>query len=140
MPDNHIATLASSYDYRLVGLSVLIAVLASYAALDLAGRVTAARGRARFHWLIGGSVTMGLGIWAMHYVGMLALKLPVAIFYDWPTVLASLLTAMLASWVALFVVSRKTMGPFRTVIGGSLMVGGVYWFVYLRKPRRAYKL
>jgi PAS domain S-box-containing protein len=131
MPDNHIATLASSYDYRLVGLSVLIAVLASYAALDLAGRVTAARGRARFHWLIGGSVTMGLGIWAMHYVGMLALKLPVAIFYDWPTVLASLLTAMLASWVALFVVSRKTMGPFRTVIGGSLMGAGIAGMHYI---------
>jgi PAS domain S-box-containing protein len=131
MPDNHIATLASSYDYRLVGLSVLIAVLASYAALDLAGRVTAARGRARFHWLIGGSVTMGLGIWAMHYVGMLALKLPVAIFYDWPTVLASLLAAMLASWIALFVVSRKTMGPFRTVVGGSLMGAGIAGMHYI---------
>src|SRR5271166_4148547 len=95
--------LPGSYDYRLVGLSVLIAVLASYAALDLAGRVTAARGRARPTWLIGGSVTMGLGIWAMHYIGMLALKLPVAVFYDWPTVLASLPAAMLASWVALFV-------------------------------------
>ena len=131
MPDQHIAVLASSYDYRLVGLSVLIAVLASYAALDLAGRVTAARGRARFHWLIGGSVTMGLGIWAMHYVGMLALKLPVSVFYDWPTVLASLLAAMLASFVALFVVSRNTMGPFRTAIGGLLMGAGIAGMHYI---------
>ena len=131
MPDNHIGALAGSYDYRLVGLSVLIAVLASYAALDLSGRVTAARGRTRFIWLIGGSVTMGLGIWAMHYVGMLALKLPVAVFYDWPTVLASLLAAMLASCVALFVVSRKTMGPFRTAIGGLLMGAGIAGVHYI---------
>ena len=131
MPDNQIAVLAGSYDYRLVGLSVLIAVLACYAALDLAGRVTAARGRARLKWLIGGSVTMGLGIWAMHYIGMLALELPVAVFYDWPTVLASLLAAMLASCVALFVASRETMGPFRTLIGGLLMGAGIAGMHYI---------
>jgi NO-binding membrane sensor protein with MHYT domain len=51
--------LAGTYDYRLVALSVLIAVLASYAALDLAGRVTTARGRARLIWLTAGSMTMG---------------------------------------------------------------------------------
>ena len=70
------AALAGSYDYGLVVLSVLIAMLASYAALDLAGRLTAARGRVRFTWFTGGSATMGLGIWAMHYIGMLALNLP----------------------------------------------------------------
>src|SRR5271168_1109423 len=123
--------LAASYDYRLVGLSVLIAILASYAALDLAGRVTAARGRSRFGWLLGGSITMGLGIWGMHYVGMLAVKLPVAVFYDWPTVLVSLLAAMLASCIALFVVSRNTMGPFRMVIGGLLMGFGIAGMHYI---------
>jgi PAS domain S-box-containing protein len=130
-PDNHMAVLASSYDYRLVGLSVLIAVLASYAALDLAGRVTAARGRARFTWLMGGSLAMGLGIWAMHYVGMLALKLPVAVFYDWPTVLASLLAATLASCVALLIVSRETMGPFHVLLGGLLMGAGIAGMHYI---------
>jgi len=55
--------LAGSYDYRLVALSVLIAILASYTALDLAGRVTASRGWARLSWLIGGSTSMGIGIW-----------------------------------------------------------------------------
>ena len=82
MPDA--AALAGSYDYRLVALSVLIAMLASYAALDLAGRVTAARGRVRFIWLTGGAAAMGLGIWSMHYIGMLAYSLPVAVLYDWP--------------------------------------------------------
>ena len=117
--------LAGTYDYRLVALSILIAMLASYAALDLGGRVTAARGRARRIWLTGGSAIMGLGIWAMHYIGMLAWSLPVPVFYDWPTVLLSLLTAMLASGVALFVVSRHTMGAFRMCIGGLFMGIGI---------------
>ena len=86
--------LASSYDYRLVALSVVIAVLASYAALDLGGRVTAARGHARLVWLTFGAIAMGIGIWSMHYIGMLAFRLPVPVEYDWPTVLLSLLAAM----------------------------------------------
>jgi NO-binding membrane sensor protein with MHYT domain len=76
------AALAGTYDYRLVALSVLIAVLASYAALDLAGRVTAARGRRRFIWLVGGATAMGMGIWSMHYIGMLAYSLPVITMFS----------------------------------------------------------
>src|ERR1700729_2150457 len=107
------ADLTGFYDYRLVALSVSIAMLASYAALDLAGRVTAARGLARSIWLTCGASAMGLGIWSMHYVGMLAYHLPVKVLYDWPTVLVSLLAAVFASGVALFVVSRDQMGPLR---------------------------
>lgn len=70
---NHIAALVRFYDYRPVAVSILIAVFAAYAALDLASRATAARGIARFAWLSGGALAMGLGIWSMHYVGMEAL-------------------------------------------------------------------
>src|ERR1035438_278263 len=83
------AALAGFYDYRLVALSVLLAMVASYAALDLAGRITSARGPVRSIWLTGGAAAMGLGIWSMHYVGMLAYSLPVVVLYDWPTVLVS---------------------------------------------------
>src|SRR5580704_16164640 len=103
------ALLVGSYDHRLVALSVVIAICASYAALDLAGRVTAARGNSRAAWLSGGAVAMGVGIWAMHYIGMLAFTLPVPVFYHWPTVLLSLLAAVVASGIALYVVSRPTM-------------------------------
>src|SRR2546421_11291011 len=82
-----------TYDLGLVTLSVVIAILASGAALDLANRVTAARGRARALWLAGGAFAMGSGIWSMHYVGMLAFRLPVPVLYDVPTGLASLLAA-----------------------------------------------
>jgi two-component system, sensor histidine kinase and response regulator len=123
--------LVGSYDYRLVNLSVLIAVLASYAALDLAGRVTSARGRLRGVWLGGGAAAMGTGIWSMHYVGMLAFRLPVRIQYDWPTVLLSLLAAILASAIALFVVSRQEMGLPRAITGSVFMGSAIAGMHYI---------
>jgi len=69
------------YSPVIVVLSVLIAILASYTALDLAGRITLADGRERPAWVAGGAVAMGVGIWSMHFVGMLALHLPVPITY-----------------------------------------------------------
>jgi len=117
--------MVSSYDYRLVALSVVIAVFASYAALDLAGRTTASRGRVRLAWLIGGATAMGVGIWSMHYIGMLAFRLPVAVLYDWPTVLLSLIAAVFAAAVALFVVSRQRMGWLQALIGSAVMGSGI---------------
>ena len=91
-------------------------------ALDLAGRVAAARGLSQLLWLTGGSAAMGLGIWSMHYVGMLAYTLPMEVLGDdWPTVVWSLLAAELASGIALFVASRNRLLPLRTVAGGVLM-------------------
>jgi NO-binding membrane sensor protein with MHYT domain/signal transduction histidine kinase len=117
--------LTGSYDYLLVALSVFIAILAAYAALDFAGRVTAARGSIRLLRLTGGAVSMGVGIWSMHYIGMLAFQLPIPVRYDWPTVLLSLLAAILASAVALFVVSRQRMGVVRAALGSLVMGSGI---------------
>ena len=117
--------MLGSYDYRLVALSVLIAIFASYAALELAGRTTAASGRARLAWFVGGATAMGVGIWSMHYIGMLAFSLPVPVFYDWPTVLLSLLAAVFAAAVALFVVSRQRMGWLRALAGSAIMGTGI---------------
>ena len=69
------AALPGSYDYNEVARSVFIAVAASYAALDLTGRVTAASGWIRLAWLSGGAIAMGIGIWAMQFKGMLAFRL-----------------------------------------------------------------
>jgi len=70
------AGLVVSYNYSLVALSIFIAMLAAYAALDLSGRVTSAKSLKRLAWLGGGAIAMGSGIWAMHYVGMEAFSLP----------------------------------------------------------------
>src|SRR6202161_2561338 len=103
------------YNYPLVALSVVIAMVASYAALDLAGRVTAAGGWLRAVWLLGGAIAMGTGIWSMHYIGMLAFVLPIPVAYHWPTVLLSLVAAILSSAIALYVVSRQKMGASQAV-------------------------
>jgi len=117
--------MRGTYDIGLVAVSVVIAILASGAALDLANRVTAATGRARTLWLAGGAVAMGSGIWSMHYVGMLAFRLPVPVLYDVPTVLASWLAAVLASAVALLFVSGQTLGPVRVLVGSVIMGAGI---------------
>jgi signal transduction histidine kinase/CheY-like chemotaxis protein len=121
----HAVTLTGVYDYRLVAVSVLIAILAAYAALDLAGRVTAARGFARGVWLSGGAFALGLGIWSMHYIGMEAFLLPVPVLYDWPTVFVSMIAAVLASGLALFIVSRKTMSVATAAVGSVFMGSGI---------------
>jgi PAS domain S-box-containing protein len=125
------AAMTGSYDYSEVARSVLIAIAASYAALDLAGRVTAASGRIRLAWLGGGATAMGIGVWAMHFKGMLAFHLPVPVEYHWPTVLASLLVAILASAVALYVASRQKMGPVEALTGSLIMGGGIAGMHYL---------
>ena len=123
--------LIDSYNYWLVALSVLIAMFASYAALDLAGRVTATVGWTRAAWLLGGAVAMGTGIWSMHYIGMLAFILPVPVAYHWPTVLLSLFAAIVASAIALYVVSRQMMNAFRALVGSVLMGAGIASMHYI---------
>jgi diguanylate cyclase (GGDEF)-like protein/PAS domain S-box-containing protein len=123
--------LSGSYDYRLVALSIMMAMFASYAALDLAGRVTAAHGWGRAVWLGAGAAAMGLGIWAMHYVGMLALIMPIPVFYHLPTVLLSLLAAIAASGVALHVVSRTKLNLWQEAAGSLVMGSGIAAMHYI---------
>jgi diguanylate cyclase (GGDEF)-like protein/PAS domain S-box-containing protein len=125
VPMNPVVSIHATYDYRLVALSVIIAIFASYAALELAGRVTAARNHARLAWLIGGACAMGTGVWSMHYTGMLAYRLPIPVYYHVPTVALSLLAAIFASLIALFVVSRQQLTVFRVIVGSLLMGAGI---------------
>jgi two-component system sensor histidine kinase/response regulator len=123
--------LIGFYDMRLVILSVAIAILSAYAALDLAGRITAARGSKRLPWLCGGALALGIGIWTMHYIGMAAFHLPIEVRYHWPTVLLSMSAAIISSGIALYVVSRKTMGWRATAAGALLMGSGIAAMHYI---------
>ncbi|SFP85800.1 bifunctional diguanylate cyclase/phosphodiesterase [Ralstonia sp. NFACC01] len=114
--------LASSYNPLLVLLSLFVAILASYTALDMAGRVVTAHGRAALSWLIGGASAMGLGIWSMHFVGMLALNLPIPVGYDVGITLTSLAIGIGASMFALWLVSRREL-PWPRLAGGALLMG-----------------
>lgn len=114
--------LATSYNPLLVLLSLFVAILASYTALDMAGRVVTAQGRAALWWLVGGASAMGLGIWSMHFVGMLALNLPIPVGYDVGITLASLSIGIGASAFALWLVSRREL-PWPRLADGALLMG-----------------
>jgi PAS domain S-box-containing protein len=116
------ASLPASYHAGLVLLSVLVAMAASYTALDMASRVSQSQGRAARLWLLGGAFAMGAGIWSMHFVGMLAFSLPIRMAYDFGITLASLLVAIVISGFALRVVSRPTL-PARTLLIAGLFMG-----------------
>ncbi|WP_157572410.1 bifunctional diguanylate cyclase/phosphodiesterase [Nevskia soli] len=114
-----------AYNLDLVAMSVIVAMMASYVALDLAGRVTHTEGRAARYWLVGGAVAMGAGIWSMHFIGMLAVKMPIQLGYDPLLTAASLLIAVVTSGFALAVVSRKTLNRVTILVGGVVMGAGI---------------
>jgi len=114
--------MVGTYDYWLVLLSLVVAIAASFVALDLAARVSpSSQRRNRAYWLTLGALSMGTGIWSMHFIGMLAFRLPVAVSYDVPITLGSLLIAITASWFALWVAGRETLSRRRLLAAGLLM-------------------
>jgi diguanylate cyclase (GGDEF)-like protein len=117
-----VAYLPSSYDPWGVAASVLIATFASYIALDLAKRVRARDRRVALCWWAGGSVAMGTGIWCMHFVGMLAFSLPIALGYTRALTVASWVAGIAVSAVALFIASHGSL-TWRRLTGGALAMG-----------------
>jgi diguanylate cyclase (GGDEF)-like protein/PAS domain S-box-containing protein len=112
-------------------LSVVLAVFAAYVSLDFSSRVTAVNRWAKTFWVAGGAVSMGLGIWSMHYIGMLAFSLPVPILYHYPTVIVSLLAAIGASAIALLTVSAERMARSSLAVGSLAIGGGIAAMHYI---------
>ena len=117
--------MLGTYNYGLVAVSVLVAILASYTAFDLASRITASRGRTARAWLVGGAFSMGTGIWSMHFLGMLAFSLPIPMSYDLTITGLSLLIAIVVSGYALQIVSRDSLGARKLALGGVIMGLGI---------------
>ncbi|MES2072108.1 MAG: EAL domain-containing protein [Pseudomonadota bacterium] len=117
---------AGSYDPVLVSLSVVVAIFASYAALLASQLVTSAATRTtRRSWLTVGGLCLGLGIWAMHFVGMLAFNLPCSSSYDYSITLLSTIPGVLASMLALNIISRRQLSSMRLATGGLLLGAGI---------------
>src|ERR1700735_3375429 len=110
------------YNYWLVGLSVLVAMLVSYTALRLAARVAPSERNAARIWLGIGSIAMGVGIWSMHFIGMLAFSLPIPLAYNIPTTIVSLTIAVLTSGFALGLTSGRQLTLPR-LAGGAMAMG-----------------
>lgn len=100
------ALIVGSHDLRLVFVSFAIASLAGYTGLTVIERVAGQSGaRARVAWVTAGSLCLGLGIWAMHFIGMLSFTLPVPVSYDLRTTIVSVVPAVLASGVSIWILS-----------------------------------
>jgi signal transduction histidine kinase/ActR/RegA family two-component response regulator len=110
------------YHTPLVVVSILVAIFASYTALSLAERVAHTQGVAARWWIAGGALAMGIGIWSMHFIGMLAFRLPIAVGYDLAITMLSLLLPVLVSGLALWQVSQLTL-PIRRLAGGAVLMG-----------------
>ena len=116
----------AQYDSVIVILSYVVAVIASYVALDMATRVSAAKGtKTANYWLGGGAVVMGGGIWSMHFVGMLAFNLPIPVPYSVPITFLSLGFAIFASYIALHTISSGTLSAKRLITASLAMGAGI---------------
>lgn len=113
------------YEPLLVFVSILVAILASYTALSLAMRVRQAQGRAPYFWIAGGALAMGSGIWAMHFIGMLAFRLPMPVGYDPLITFASWLLPVVASGLALWLVRHGAVRRSRLAWSAVLMGLGI---------------
>ncbi|NMY37843.1 MULTISPECIES: bifunctional diguanylate cyclase/phosphodiesterase [unclassified Pseudomonas] len=115
----------ASYSPALVLISLCVAILASYTALDLSGRIATANGRAAYLWIGGGALAMGFGVWSMHFIGMLALSLPIELGYDLGLTVWSLLVAILSSGFALWLVSQPRLPALQLLYGALIMGAGI---------------
>ncbi len=115
----------TGYDPAFVALSVVIAVFASYAALDLGARVRSRDVGPRWAWGAGAAIAMGGGIWSMHFVGMLAFEMGLPAAYDLGLTLLSLAIAVGSTAAGFAWVWRRGTGAASLLVAGPLMGGGV---------------
>jgi NO-binding membrane sensor protein with MHYT domain/nitrogen-specific signal transduction histidine kinase len=118
-------SLPHRYNPWLLALSISIAVLASYTALDISGRIRAAIGKTRLYWLAGGGIAMGLGIWTMHFIGMIAMHTSQPVVFDTQITILSVLPALAASTFALYIIARGEMTPRILGLSGLLIAVGI---------------
>ncbi len=124
--------LETSYNSGLVLLSIAIAALGSYSALSVAGRIKATDSvTVRRIWLLAGALTMGGGVWAMHFIAMLALTLPIEVSYKVLVTAVSILPAILASASMVYAISRPKIHNLTVLFSGSLMGGGIALMHYI---------
>src|SRR5262245_45602148 len=117
--------MQASYNFWLVGLSIVVAMVVSYTALKLAARVAEAGRSAGRYWLLGGAAAMGMGIWSMHFIGMLAYSVEIPLRYGILTTLFSLVIAMITSGFALAIASQPQLSMVRLATGSIVMGAGI---------------
>ncbi len=118
--------LDKSYNPYLVLLSIIIAIVSAFTAFGTTERIKASVNRQQqFLWVLFGAIPMGLGIWAMHFIGSLALQLPIAVSYKLSTTLFSVIPAILASSVVLWLMSQIKHNLKQLLFCGLLLGVGI---------------
>lgn len=117
--------LKVSYDWRLVILSLIIAIVSSYTALDLARQAPLAFGRASKLWLTGGAIALGISVWLMHFIAMLAYQLPIPITYNFYIVFLSMVVAIACCGIGLWFVTKKSHDCLLFLAGSSFVGLGI---------------
>jgi len=116
---------SGTYDFRILAIPLLFAIATAAAALEMAGRVAAHRGRPSWKWLWGGAVAVGIGMFTTHLTGMLAFRFPIAVDYHLPTLAISWLGGIFASLAIVYVTSREPMTTVSLAVGGLAVGAGV---------------
>jgi PAS domain S-box-containing protein len=125
--------MATRFNPLLVTTSVLVAIFASYVAMNLASSMTQTKRRLyETLWLVTGAIAMGSGIWSMHFIGMLAFEMPgMQMAYDLPMMALSIFVAIAASGLAFLIVSRKQVPVVSLVSGGIAMAAAIAGMHYI---------
>nr|WP_042142135.1 bifunctional diguanylate cyclase/phosphodiesterase [Paucisalibacillus sp. EB02] len=120
-----------TYNLYIVSLSVLIAILASYSALNIAAKISYASKKYKYFWLLAGAVVMGSGVWSMHFIGMLAFHLNMEMRYDVWLTLLSMLASIVSSFIAFYITMPKEIKWYRLAIGGFILGSGIITMHYV---------
>jgi PAS domain S-box-containing protein len=124
--------LSASYDTPLVLLSLFIAFLASYAALGIVAKMQSSTSlMGRNLWLVFGAISLGNGIFAMHFLGMVAHILPIQVSYDFYLTLFSGFLAVLASALGLHFAALKKRSKLNHISGGIAVGVGISGMHYM---------
>jgi len=123
---NESLLIVSEHDPWLVALSVSIAIFAAFMGFQVASQAATSASPVRKHAsLLVGSIALGGGVWSMHFIGMLALELCTSISYQVDLTIISMLPAIIASWVALSLITRDDLHMKQLIIGGVLVGAGI---------------
>ncbi|HSO58410.1 MAG TPA: EAL domain-containing protein, partial [Paenisporosarcina sp.] len=123
-------TLVGGYNISLVLLSFIVILLTSFMVFDVSARMFHVSKSKRILWLIVGSLTMGGGIWALHFIGMLA-HMPTTINYNIMTVSISFAITVFASFITLWIVSQEKVSKNNFVFGCLIMAASLVGMHYI---------
>ena len=121
-----------SWDPVLIGISFVVAFIASFIALDSAGKVAISNRRESTFWRLSGGATLGMGIWSMHFIGMLAMKMSMPINYHFSLTAFSFFIALISATLAINIaISGNTLSTKRLVVATGILSAGVVTMHYV---------